>query len=469
MAASSSATTSLLTPIGYQSGDCGYCKGDETSQRTPDSRASYYVRSTRLTPEHYQELMDRGWRRSGSLLYLPDASRSCCPHYTIRLPAAQFTPSRDQRQTLYRWNKFVLGEDYIKQEKLKFPRTKVQKNRQKKAAETFSLLPTLHASELSSLHKSLTPAHEFTLTLEPSTFTEEKYLLYAHYQSQIHHDPPSEISRSGFRRFLCDSPLVSSPGHPDGSSHALGSYHHLYRLDGRLIAMAVLDLLPRGVSAVYFIYHTDFEKFSLGKVSAMREAGLALEDGYENYYMGYYIHECKKMRYKADFAPQYVLNFDTFEWTKLDDGVKALMEKRNFAGRSREKRRLRARRSDAPEGTDGHDHGDDDNDDDEPDSYHTPLLATQSNLSLLSLGMPGVMSLSQVKEEVDLDAMRVKVGVGGGQIVRVDRLVAWEGDGGEDEREEDELLRKDSLKGVFAEFAAAVGPKMAREMVVNFS
>ncbi|EGP87693.1 uncharacterized protein MYCGRDRAFT_41592, partial [Zymoseptoria tritici IPO323] len=407
---------------GYQSGDCGYCKGDETS-------ASYYVRSTRLTPEHYQELMDRGWRRSGSLLYLPDASRSCCPHYTIRLPAAQFTPSRDQRQTLYRWNKFVLGEDYIKQEKLKFPRTK---NRQKKAAETFSLLPTLHASELSSLHKSLTPAHEFTLTLEPSTFTEEKYLLYAHYQSQIHHDPPSEISRSGFRRFLCDSPLVSSPGPPDGSSHALGSYHHLYRLDGRLIAMAVLDLLPRGVSAVYFIYHTDFEKFSLGKVSAMREAGLALEDGYENYYMGYYIHECKKMR-------------------------------------SREKRRLRARRSDAPEGTDGHDHGDDDNDDDEPDSYHTPLLATQSNLSLLSLGMPGVMSLSQVKEEVDLDAMRVKVGVGGGQIVRVDRLVAWEGDGGEDEREEDRLLRKDSLKGVFAEFAAAVGPKMAREMVVNFS
>ncbi|KJX96545.1 arginine-tRNA-protein transferase [Zymoseptoria brevis] len=464
MAPSTSATTSLLTPIGYQSGDCGYCKGEETSQRTPDSRASYYVRSNRLTPEHYQELMDRGWRRSGSLLYLPDASRSCCPHYTIRLPAAQFTPSRDQRQTLFRWNRFVLGEDYIKQEKLKFPRTKEQK----KAAETFSLLPTLHASESSSLHKTLIPAHEFTITLESSTFTEEKYLLYAHYQSQIHHDPPAEISRSGFRRFLCDSPLVTSPAPPVGSSsRALGSYHHLYRLGGRLIAMAVLDLLPRGVSAVYFIYHTDFEKFSLGKVSAMREAGLALEDGYENYYMGYYIHECRKMRYKADFSPQYVLDFETFEWELLDDGVKGLMEKRNFAGASREKRSLRARRSDAAEGTDGHDHEDDADDDDEPDPYPTPLLATQSNLSLLSLGMPGVMTLGQVKEEVDLDAMRVKVGVGGGQIVRVDRLVAWEGDGDEDEQEES--LRKDSLKGTFAEFAAAVGPKVAREVVVDFS
>lgn len=46
--------------------------------------ASYYMRAKILSPEHYQELMDRGWRRSGTLLYLPDVSRSCCPHYTIR-------------------------------------------------------------------------------------------------------------------------------------------------------------------------------------------------------------------------------------------------------------------------------------------------------------------------------------------------------------------------------------------------
>jgi len=46
--------------------------------------ASYYASTRSLSPEHYQELIDRGWRRSGSLLYLPDASRSCCVHYTIR-------------------------------------------------------------------------------------------------------------------------------------------------------------------------------------------------------------------------------------------------------------------------------------------------------------------------------------------------------------------------------------------------
>jgi arginine-tRNA-protein transferase len=33
----------------------------------------------------------------------------------------------------------------------------------------------------------------------------------------------------------------------------IGSWHQCYRLDGRLIAVAVLDLLPEGVSSVYLL------------------------------------------------------------------------------------------------------------------------------------------------------------------------------------------------------------------------
>lgn len=50
--------------------------------------------------------------------------------------------------------------------------------------------------------------------------------------------------------------------------------------------MSVLDLLPHIVSGVYFIYHEDYAKWSLGKVSACREAALAKEGGYRYYYMG---------------------------------------------------------------------------------------------------------------------------------------------------------------------------------------
>jgi arginine-tRNA-protein transferase len=49
-----------------------------------------------------------------------------------------------------------------------------------------------------------------------------------------------------------------------------GSYHQLYRLDGRLIAMGVIDILPSCVSSVYFMWEKEYEKFSLGKVGRMQ-------------------------------------------------------------------------------------------------------------------------------------------------------------------------------------------------------
>lgn len=41
----------------------------------------------------------------------------------------------------------------------------------------------------------------------------------------------------------------------------------LYRIDGELMAMAVLDILPNCVSSVYFMYDNRWEAYSMGKVS----------------------------------------------------------------------------------------------------------------------------------------------------------------------------------------------------------
>lgn len=45
-----------------------------------------------------------------------------------------------------------------------------------------------------------------------------------------------------------------------------GAYHQMYRLDGELIAVGVIDILPHCVSSVYFMYNSKWERFSLGKV-----------------------------------------------------------------------------------------------------------------------------------------------------------------------------------------------------------
>jgi arginyl-tRNA--protein-N-Asp/Glu arginylyltransferase len=55
------------------------------------------------------DLLDMGWRRSGSFLYKPEMERTCCPSYTIRLRAADFIHSKEQLRVsrrMQRYSKF---------------------------------------------------------------------------------------------------------------------------------------------------------------------------------------------------------------------------------------------------------------------------------------------------------------------------------------------------------------------------
>jgi arginine-tRNA-protein transferase len=238
------------------------------------------------------------------------------------------------------------------------------------------------------------------VTLEPAGFTLEKYELFKNYQQNVHKEKPSEISQSGFKRFLCESPLKQTSRQVNGKEQLLGSYHQCYRYDGRLVAMGILDLLPHCVSGVYLLYHSDFEQWQFGKLSALREAALALEGGYQYYYMGYYIHSCVKMKYKGDYKPQYVLDPETYEWHPLDEELRGLLDKKAYVSMARECRRK----------SQGHTTEEDDLSD-----YPIPTAAeagkaTKKGMSLFSLKIPGVMTVEEIEEQLDLDTMPVRIG-----------------------------------------------------------
>lgn len=63
-----------------------------------------------LTVYAYQELLDVGWRRSGTYIYHADPNGTCCPAYTIRLDATQFTPTATHRRVLRRFESFCSGD-----------------------------------------------------------------------------------------------------------------------------------------------------------------------------------------------------------------------------------------------------------------------------------------------------------------------------------------------------------------------
>lgn len=60
-----------------------------------------------LTAQDYQDLINRGWRRSGKYCYKPNNKRTCCPLYTIKCDAINFKLTKTHKKVLKRMNRFL--------------------------------------------------------------------------------------------------------------------------------------------------------------------------------------------------------------------------------------------------------------------------------------------------------------------------------------------------------------------------
>ncbi|XP_032748353.1 arginyl-tRNA--protein transferase 1 isoform X6 [Rattus rattus] len=208
--------------------------------------------------------------------------------------------------------------------------------------------------------RSSPPSPQFKATFQ------ESYQVYKRYQMVIHKDPPDKPAVSQFTRFLCNSPLEAE--HPaNGPECGYGSFHQQYWLDGKIIAVGVIDILPYCVSSVYLYYDPDYSFLSLGVYSALREIAFTRQlhektSQLSYYYMGFYIHSCPKMRYKGQYRPSDLLCPETYVWVPIEQCLPSLDNSKycrfnqdpqaEDEGRSKELDRLRVfhRRSAMPYG-----------------------------------------------------------------------------------------------------------------------
>lgn len=89
------------------------------------------------------------------------------------------------------------------------------------------------------------------------------------------------------------------------------------REDGELLAVAVCDAGPSGLSAVYTFYRPDMPERSLGTLAILRQIELCRQRHLPHLYLGYWIEGHPKMHYKAAFRPLQVLRDG--EWQTLPD------------------------------------------------------------------------------------------------------------------------------------------------------
>jgi arginine-tRNA-protein transferase len=186
--------------------------------------------------ETYEEMIGAGWRRSGTFFYQNHCPgcKACQP---IRVPVEEFEPSKSQRRVMRR-NKDV------------------------------------------------------TVSVVPNVFDREVFELYRRYQEE-RHGKDETSGESGFRRFLCDSAVVTVQMH--------------YRVDKRLIGVGWVDELTDALSSVYFIFDPDESRRSLGTFSVLEEIDRARELGMQWHHLGFYVKDSRKMSYKANFRPHELL------------------------------------------------------------------------------------------------------------------------------------------------------------------
>uniref|UniRef100_A0A0D9QX84 Arginyl-tRNA--protein transferase 1 n=1 Tax=Chlorocebus sabaeus TaxID=60711 RepID=A0A0D9QX84_CHLSB len=390
---------------------CGYCKNESGSR-------SNGMWAHSMTVQDYQDLIDRGWRRSGKYVYKPVMNQTCCPQYTIRCRPLQFQPSKSHKKVLKKMLKFLakgevpkgscedepmdstmddaVASDFAlinkldiqcdlktlsddvkeslesegKNSKKEEPHELLQSQdsvgeklgsgepshsvkvhtvpkrgkgaslnqilcrklqEKKKKNKLLALMILRFSTELALQSRASPPSlgflfmtnsslsfaspseayHQLEVRLVPASFEDpefkssfsQSFSLYVKYQVAIHQDLPDECGKTEFTRFLCSSPLEAETP-PNGPDCGYGSFHQQYWLDGKIIAVGVIDILPNCVSSVYLYYDPDYSFLSMGVYSALRREIAFTRQLHEKtsqlsyYYMGFYIHSCPKMKYK---------------------------------------------------------------------------------------------------------------------------------------------------------------------------
>ncbi|MBZ4421951.1 arginyltransferase [Myxococcus sp. RHSTA-1-4] len=198
-----------------------------------------------VTPEEYEHLMVRGWRRFGPVYFRP-ACEACNECVSLRIPVHGFRPNRSQRRA-----------------RAACAHLRVEVGRPRVDAERLALYRAWHAER------------EVAREWNPSPITARDYSL----QFSFPHPSARELA-----------------WYDDGAEGG-----------PKLVGVGLCDETPQAWSAVYFFYDPAYAHLSLGTANVVRQVELAKERGIPHVYLGYRVLACASLRYKARFGPHELL------------------------------------------------------------------------------------------------------------------------------------------------------------------
>jgi leucyl-tRNA---protein transferase len=150
-----------------------------------------------------------------------------------------------------------------------------------------------------SQRRCLTANKDIEITTKPAVFSAEYFDLYQRYLAARHVDGGmDDPNEADFSRFLL-------------SSWSQTEFIE-FRMYGRLLSVAVTDVTPSGLSAVYCFFDPSEAARSLGTFAILSQIELARAAGLAAVYLGFWIDGHEKMHYKSKFSGLEVLR--SGEW-----------------------------------------------------------------------------------------------------------------------------------------------------------
>ena len=159
-----------------------------------------------------------------------------------------------------------------------------------------------------SMRRTWRDNRDLTVRVGRPKLSDEKCELYERYLTTRHEREPG----GGLEEFLYESPVESREIE--------------FRLGDKLVSVAIADLLPRGLSAVYCYFDPDLPSRGLGTFAVLWEIDYCRRRGWPYCYLGYYVRDCRKMNYKNRFVPHEILGEDGvwrhFDGRQNDDEIR---------------------------------------------------------------------------------------------------------------------------------------------------
>lgn len=149
------------------------------------------------------------------------------------------------------------------------------------------------------------PVDRLTVETVPASFNRDAFDLYNSYHVEKH-DKPLKSEHS-----YCEHTVNTPTAYQTVAGVECGTFHQLYRLDGKLVAIGIIDIVPKGIVSIYMWYslNKEISKHSFGVYSALKEIELVKELSMKNPEMKYYYLQGwngsnKKLNYKANYEPE---------------------------------------------------------------------------------------------------------------------------------------------------------------------